>query len=444
MRNPLSSARLVPLLENPWILFGFALSVRIWVLLKLLPAQMQAGFYEKNEPARIAWCLVSGYGFSSPWPHTALAPTAQQPPVYPCLLAGIFQLTGAYTYASLWVAVGLNAAASSLTAVLILKLGKRDFGVATGIVAAWIWAVWVYEAVVSVRLWESSLSALMLVCALQLLGSLEQSSATTDWLLFGLLGAISALTNTTLLSLFPFFWAGLWLSHRRRGETSAKLLLVSVAACVLALLPWSLRNYARFHRFIPVRDNLGLELWIGNHPGVTHLYDFSGFPLRDPAEYNRLGELGFMEAERAIAVRFIAQHPREFLRLSAERCFAYWTSPEPALWLPFGLLAWFGSALLYRRAGAKALPYAVVLLIFPVIYYVTHPWPTYRHPTEPVMLLLAAYAGIGLAKRLRPGVERGGPARWSPGLSSPRPAPDAARHRQGPACREQVWPGHGR
>jgi hypothetical protein len=324
--------------------------------------------------------------------------------------------------------VGLNAVASSLTAVLILKLGKRDFGVATGIVAAWIWAVWVYEAVVSVRLWESSLSALLLVCALQLLGSLDQSTAIADWLLLGLLGAISALTNTTLLSLFPFFWAGLWLRRRQRGETSGKLLLVSVSVCVLALLPWGVRNYARFHRLIPVRDNLGLELWIGNHPGVTHLYDFSGFPLRDPSEYNRLGELGFMEAERAIAVRFIARHPGTFLRLSGERFFAYWTSPEPDLWLPFSLLAWGGTALLCWRAGAKGVPYAVVLLVFPVIYYVTHPWPTYRHPTEPEMLLSSAYAGVALAKRLSERRRGGGLA----SLVAPSQLPPAGAGRCAP------------
>ena len=183
-----------------------------------------------------------------------------------------------------------------------------------------------------------------------------------------------------------------------------------------------MRNYARFHRFIPVRDNLGLELWIGNHQGVTYLYDFSGFPLRDPAEYNRLGELRFMESRRAIALRFIRQHPRTFLRLSAERCFAYWTSPSPYLWLPFSLLAWLGVVVFYRRTGAKAVPFALVLVVFPVIYYVTHPWPTYRHPTEPVMLLGAAYAGVAFAKRLGRGVGRGSLA----GLDLPATHPGAS------------------
>jgi hypothetical protein len=47
-----------------------------------------------------------------------------------------------------------------------------------------------------------------------------------------------------------------------------------------------------------------------------------------------------------------------------------------------------------RQRGSAVVPYAIVLVIFPVVYYVTHVFSYYRHPTEPVMFLLAAYAGV--------------------------------------------------
>jgi hypothetical protein len=57
------------------------------------------------------------------------------------------------------------------------------------------------------------------------------------------------------------------------------------------------------------------------------------------------------------------------------------------------------------KKGLEAVPYALVLVMFPVVYYVTHTGSTYRHPTEPVMLVLAAYASVTtvqvLGKRLR-------------------------------------------
>jgi 4-amino-4-deoxy-L-arabinose transferase-like glycosyltransferase len=321
--------------------------------------------------------------------------------VYSYLLAGIFKLTGAYSYASLWIAVGLNAVLSAVTAVIILRIGKRDFGALAGILAAWVWSCWLYEAAVSVRLWESSLSALFLATALLLLPQVAESLRWPRWVIFGGLGGVAALTNTTLLSLFPFFWLWLWLACRRRGRSPGKLLLSSIAVCILTLLPWTIRNYETFHRLIPMRDNFGLELWIGNHEGAMQVHQFPhDFPLIDPTEHNRLGELSFMEAKRQAGLQFIGQHPVEFLWLSARRGFKYWTDPETFVWLPLSLMAWLGAAVALSRKGLDALPYSLVLLVFPLIYYITHTFSSYRHPIEPAMFLLAAYALVTALEKL--------------------------------------------
>jgi len=375
------------------MVFLVALTARLWVLSQLLPANAWHDFYQYNEPAHIAWSIVSGAGYSSPWANTVAMPTAQQPPVYPYLLAGIFRLTGAYTYLSLWIAVGLNAVISALTAVVILQIGKRMFGASTAVLAAWMWSCWIYEAVVSIRLWESSLSALLLAVALWLLPRLAGSLRPLPWLIFGALAGVAALTNTTLLSVFPFFWMWLWVGYRRRGLSCKKWLVASVVICVFVVLPWTARNYATFHRLMPIRDNFGLELWLGNHEGVTHVFD-NAFPLLNPTEYNRLGEIRFMEAKRDIALEFIGRNPGQFLRFSAGHCFEFWSAPEKSAWLALSLLAWAGMILALRRKGLNAVPYAVVVLVFPPVYYITHVFSTYRHPIEPTIFLLAAYTMV--------------------------------------------------
>ena len=78
--------------SSPLTVFLVALAARLWVLFQLLPNNAWRYFYAYNEPSRIAWALVSGFGYSSPWPNTPLMPTAQQPPLYPLLLAVIFRL----------------------------------------------------------------------------------------------------------------------------------------------------------------------------------------------------------------------------------------------------------------------------------------------------------------------------------------------------------------
>jgi len=378
---------------SPTLIFLIALAARIRVLWQLLPTHAWINFYPWNEPSRIAWALVSGFGYSSPWRGTPIAPTAQQPPVFPLLMAAIFKMAGAYSLTSLWMATILNALFSACTAVLILRLGKRDFGEATGTLAAWIWSLWLYEAVIAIRLWESSLAALLLALMLWWLPQLAESRSARPWWLFGILAGISAHTNTTMLVMIPCFYAWLWINPKARSPIPRKLIMASVAVFILTLVPWSVRNYRAFHRVLPLRDNFGLELWIGNYEGATEAQAYPrAFPLIDPTEYKQLGEVPFMELKMHEGLQFIREHPATYLRFSAYRFLFFWTEPRGSWWFVPSLLAWVGMLLALRRDPAPASPYAVIMLLFPLVYYATHTFPSYRHPIEPVVLLLAAFA----------------------------------------------------
>jgi hypothetical protein len=390
--------------NSPRVIFLVALTARLWVLSQLLPANPWRDFYQYNEPSHIACSMVSGAGYSSPWGDTLAMPTAQQPPLYPYLIAGIFKLAGTYSYLSLWIALGLNAVFSALTAVVIFHLGQKTFNTPTGVLAAWIWSCWIYEAVVSIRLWESSLSALLLTTGLWLLPKLAGSLRQLFWIIFGALVGVSALTNTSLLSVFSFFWLWLWLGYRRRGFICTKWLVASVIICVLVLLPWTVRNYETFHQLMPIRDNFGLELWIGNHEGKARL-NGDDFQLM-VAEYSRLGEMRFMDTKRQLAVQFILQHPGSFLHLSAQRFYKFWSAPDGSVWILVSLLAWLGMFVAIRRKGFEAVPYVIVLVVFPLVYYLTHTGSTYRHPAEPAILVLAAYSSVSAAGVLRQTIAR--------------------------------------
>ena len=45
----------------------------------------------------------------------------------------------------------------------------------------------------------------------------------------------------------------------------------------------------------------------------------------------------------------------------------------------------------YREQNEAALPLASVMLFFPLIFYLTHSSGRYRHPIDPIMLVLAVY-----------------------------------------------------
>lgn len=401
------------------VIFVVAFIVRVAIAVQLIPGNADGRFYQPNEPARIAWNLVSGRGYSSPWPHTLLEPTAQQPPVYPLILVAIFLMGGAYTITSLYIAIFLNAAFSAATAVLMLRLGERAFGHVVGTIAALIWSCWIYEVVVSLRLWESALSGMLLALGLWWLQGLTDGPGIFRWARFGVLAGVAALANATLLPVFAAFWIWLWLS-KRRGFRGAHY-FASLGICLLVLLPWTIRNYVAFGRVIPLRDNFGLELWVGNHDSVTRLYKFQGdFPLSNPAAYNELGEIAFMEKQRSLAIEFIRRQPAQFLRLCGQRLVDFWASPNPHIWLPITFLSWLGIAVAWAQRKPEAMPFTIVLAIFPLVYYVTHTWSTYRNPIEPEMILLAIYFLVAVANKVRElRTRRKGPQGQLNGTASP-------------------------
>src|SRR5579864_3566093 len=94
---------------SPWLIFATALATRIasavFVFRNYFPPQL---LYLENEPSHIASALVSGFGFSAPYANAPIAPTAQQPPLYPFILATIFKIFGAFSIASAYAAFGLN------------------------------------------------------------------------------------------------------------------------------------------------------------------------------------------------------------------------------------------------------------------------------------------------------------------------------------------------
>ena len=94
-------------LRNPrnMVLLGVAFR------LLLIPAVLKflglpGNHFLGNEPSHIAAHLVRGDGFASPFTTLPL-PSAQQPPLYPIFVAGIFWLFGVFSNLSLYVIVGV-------------------------------------------------------------------------------------------------------------------------------------------------------------------------------------------------------------------------------------------------------------------------------------------------------------------------------------------------
>jgi hypothetical protein len=73
--------------------------------------------------------------------------------------------------------------------------------------------------------------------------------------------------------------------------------------------------------------------------------------------------------------------------------------------LVFNLCAAFGAVfaivILFRKQSIYAFPLAAGPVIYPFAYYLTLSEPRYRHPIDPILMLLMAIALAELARRIR-------------------------------------------
>jgi len=398
-----------------------ALAVRVafaWHQARQIPAQVLSLVPFQTETGHIAYSIASGKGFSSPFQRDS-GPTAWLAPVYPYLLAGIFKLFGVYTLHSFLVAIFLNILFSAGTCVPVYYAGQRVASPGVGSAAAWFWALFPNAIIIPFEwIWDTSLSAFLLAALLWATLELVESRRIRDWCLYGLLWGLALLTNPAMGLLFPVLLA--WAAYRARAHATTMFRGPALAAALVLLccLPWTIRNYAVFHKFIPLRSNFAFELYVGNNENYDDQHIARPAAVtqdREILRYLHMGESAFMEEEKRKAMAFIETHPRMEVWLVAQRFVDFWTGTATpfatfrqadSLWLRFILLcndaaplcAFFGLIVLLVTKNPYATPIVAVPVIFPLLYYVTHTSLRYRYPIDPVVLLLAAIGVHGLWK----------------------------------------------
>ncbi len=391
-----------------------ALAVRLVVVAFQYQARLDPGrdHWEFGfETGRIARSIASGEGFGNPlfW---NTGPTAEMTPVYPYLLAGVFKLFGIYSKWSAIVILSLSSLFSALTCLPIFYMARKSFGPRVAAAAGWTWVVFPYAIYLAAGwIWDTCLTTLLFSLLFLIALQLERSSRPWAWVGFGLLWGLAALTSPAVLSVLAFLGGWICYRLRRQGQRWGLPAALAALAFMAAVTPWFVRNYLTFHRFILFRDTFGLALYVGNNGDASHWAPYAAFPSSSDTEleeFNQLGELTYMDQKLRQSLAFIRSHPGWFVWVTLRRVAYVWTGfwsfrrrylederfdpPNILLRTTLTILALAGLRRAFQRDSAAALPYALVLLSFPLIFYVTIPEMYYRHPVDPQLVVLAAYS----------------------------------------------------
>jgi 4-amino-4-deoxy-L-arabinose transferase-like glycosyltransferase len=396
----------------------------------------------QQETGNMAYALAQGKGFSNVF-RTETGPTAWLAPAYPLLVAAMFKLFGTFTARAFFAAVFLNILFSTAACVPIFFAGKRLGGVGVAAGAAWLWAVFPSAVMMPFEwIWDTSLSALLAALILWATLELTESERWLDWGVYGLLWGLALMTNPALGALLPFLLGWVVLRGRRESRWRWKRGALAVGVAALCCVPWTIRNYVAFHRLIPLRSNFPFELWLGNND-IFDEHARNGRKsitrTEEARRYAQLGETAYMAEKWQSATSFMESHPGLELRLTGRKFLAFWMGTESpiknfretdrnlirgilsssfltAIGALFGLIVLRGGRKKITQRGTEGRggrekngreekaelagnvvwPLAVFPLVFPCLYYVTHADLRYRHPIDPVVLLLAMVAVAGV------------------------------------------------
>ena len=304
--------------------------------------------------------LLAGHGLALLDPFLRVEVRAIYPPLFPILLAGI----GALVPLSLPTIALINLAIDALTALLIRRLGTEGNARVAGSLAAALYLLLPANIALTPIAHKEGLVNLFVAATAILLIRLARIGGGRDAIALGLVAGLLALTQPALAPL-PILFALFMLPAfgTRRGWFRA--MLVTAAVAVLVMVPWWVRNYLLFDRFVPLTTSGGGTLLIGATPASDGTY------IPPPADVRHLGELGASAAMAREAWAIIAADPLGFAGRAAAK-----------LWRAMILDDWAAAKLMWMQPAA----YRGIAVAWGAIGAATH-------------LALLALAAVGIALR---------------------------------------------
>lgn len=284
-----------------------------------------------GEAYNVAVAIASGRGFADAF-AVGQGPTAHLLPLPPLFAGGVYRVLGVGSTPAEAVLLGwsllLTFATYALFSLIARQLGLPRRACIGAFAFLCVAPLFTSVEAFDFRAWEGGMTMSAAGAFLWLLLREDAGERVPAWAL----GALPAL----LLFLQPIVglaacsaWAVASWGRSRRARAMPALATFAVVAAAL-FGSWTARNIAVMHEPIWLRDNLGLELAVANHPGAVA-------PADPAAAFQaRLAEVHPMVGADAYAALVAAGGEPAYARLLGRRTLA-WMRANPGsvarLWL---------------------------------------------------------------------------------------------------------------
>lgn len=372
--------------------------------------------------------LVSHGVITCPLIHedVRLEPSNMLPPAYTVVVAGVYSLLGVETTASTLTLQFLNAVATSVAVLLVFGIARRLCDSRAG----WLAAIWVaLNPVVFGQtrlLWDTSIFIFSVCLVLWVL--LRLADRPYGWkrqIGFGVLLGVVAHVNPALTIAYPFLV--LWMLMRKGNRSAAMIVrgtALTTMGWLVAITPWTMRNYHHFGELSYIRSSLGLVLWLGAcpeaHANPAEVYA-AWYPMQNEQQQRILletGEQAFFQEWGRMARTAIRNDFGGWLKLCGLRAVDYWTGsifshaiPGNGGWptnalracitvlISLETLSMIIGLLYLRHFGAHLWWLVATILVFSIVYTLTHVQLRYRAPMEPMIAIVLAVVSVRIFDR---------------------------------------------
>jgi 4-amino-4-deoxy-L-arabinose transferase-like glycosyltransferase len=425
--EPTPASRTAPTLRRGLIaVFVVALLVRIAIVLATphFVPQTDSADYDRE-----AVSLADHGVFPNSLLSPSGGPTAFRPPVFPLVLAAVYEISGTGSQSARWEAGRIaEAVLGALTVALVYLLALRLFGPAPALIAGAVSAVYPPFVLVGSSLMSESLFIpLVLGAVLTGLVGRDSPHRYRCALLAGVLVGLAALTRSIGIAMAVPVALLLWQRHPRWSWRSVAVPLAMLAVALGTLVPWTIRNAVVLHSFVPVSTENGFAL-AGTYNSVARarrdypaLWAPPVVQLATVAKaHPRYNEAQVSNSLTSVGLRYAEAHPGyvavvalwsavRMLDLQGPGLERYAATFEAypawlatvsvyAFWI-VGTVALAGTATRVARRAPPALWLAPALLFAVTILF--SGGTRYRAPEDPFVVMLAALALGAAWRRLR-------------------------------------------
>lgn len=324
--------------------------------------------------------LVAGHGYTA-WGHQAF-----RPPGYPGFLAAVFYLFGKSYPALKLVQILISSLIPVMVCLIGFKVASRKIALAAGTYACFHYGLFSEPSTV---MSEAVFTSLFTATVLLLLHAREKMACG---IAAGVSLALMVLTRPVGVLTIPLFL--IWFCLVLDRKDLVRVTLPILAAFILVMSPWWVRNYKLYHAFVPVcLETGGVMLALHVPPAERDLDRY-----KDLSEYKK----DRLQTKDALASLKRAG-PVSFIKKGLVRLATFFYPFLPAYDITWFLMFPFWLVGMYAVVSQGNKPAYILFssfIYFP-IYFFFCPTTRYKHSISQFIALFAALGFFYLLDKYR-------------------------------------------